>query len=202
MRRRGPTSSRPSFGLGVKVARRAASAEERVRYPQADPIASVVQRKGLGPPTRRRRFESGHSLQSVQLPVVAPSIPLWCQRSMPGSYPVRWWFKSTRRDHVRTILKGTWSKGRRHRVVSAEVRVRVPLSSPEWACRSTATKHVAEGRDGDLEGLISPEMPVRSRPPRPTAGSSNGRASLLQSDDEGSIPSPATNLVSGSLGNR
>jgi hypothetical protein len=54
---------------------------------------------------------------------------------------------------------------------------------------------VAEGRDGDLGGLISLAMPVRFRPPLPTAGSFNGRTAVLQTAHGGSIPSPATTLV-------
>src|SRR5262249_13182254 len=50
----------------------------------------------------------------------------------------------------------------------------------------------AEGRDGDLGGLISLEMRVRFPPPRPTAGSFNGRTAVLQTAHGGSIPSPAT----------
>jgi hypothetical protein len=51
----------------------------------------------------------------------------------------------------------------------------------------------AEGRDGDLGGPISLAMRVRFPPPRPTAGSFNGRTAVLQTAHGGSIPSPATN---------
>jgi hypothetical protein len=51
---------------------------------------------------------------------------------------------------------------------------------------------VAEGRDGDLGGLISLGMRVQFPPPLPTAGSFNGRTAVLQTAHGGSIPSPAT----------
>ena len=51
---------------------------------------------------------------------------------------------------------------------------------------------VAEGRDGDLGGLISLEMRVQFPPPRPLAGSFNGRTAVLQAAHGGSTPSPAT----------
>jgi hypothetical protein len=54
---------------------------------------------------------------------------------------------------------------------------------------------VAEGRDGDLGGLISLGMRVRFPPPLPTAGSFNGRTAVLQTAHGGSIPSPATRSV-------
>jgi hypothetical protein len=59
---------------------------------------------------------------------------------------------------------------------------------------STRQVLVAEGRDGDLGGLISLGMRVRFPPPLPDAGSSNGRTAVLQAAHGGSIPSPATSL--------
>src|SRR5207302_11047064 len=60
---------------------------------------------------------------------------------------------------------------------------------------STIEAFVAEGRDGDLGGLISLVMPVQFRPPLPTAGSFKGRTAVLQTAHGGSIPSPATNIA-------
>ena len=73
-----------------------------------------------------------------------------------------------------------------------EMRVRFPPGPPEQLL-STA----AEGRDGDLGGLISLEMRVRFPPPRPTARSFNGRTAVLQTAHGGSIPSPATTSMVG-----
>ena len=75
------------------------------------------------------------------------------------------------------------SNGSRSRALNPEMRVRIPPTSPDSA---------AEGRDGDLGGLISLTMRVRFPPPRPTAGSFKGRTAVLQTAHGGSIPSPAT----------
>jgi hypothetical protein len=98
------------------------------------------------------------------------------ERSMPRLRPCG--FESHRRDHS---SRGHSRRARR-RVVSAGVRVRVPLSSP-WARRSTG---------GSV--ACNHGMRVRSppSPPRTLAGSSKGRAPVLQTGDGGSIPSPAT----------
>ena len=63
--------------------------------------------------------------------------------------------------HSLQEVRGHGRRARR-RVVSAGIRVRVPLSSPS-----------AEGRDGDLGGPMSLGMRVRFPPPRPSAGSTS-----------------------------
>jgi hypothetical protein len=108
---------------------------------------------------------------------------------------------------------GGHSRRERLRVVSAAVRVRVPLSSPEWARRSTGGSLACtqgmrvrfppgpphRGRCGGKG-----RRPWRSHKPRHAgsipasatrAGSFNGRTAVLQTAHGGSIPSPATRSV-------
>ena len=107
-------------------------------------------------------------------------------------------------------FRGGHSRRERRRVVSAGVRVRVPLSSPEWARRSTGGSLVCTQ---EMRVRFPPSPPThvrcggkgrrpwRSHKPRhagsipasaTTAGSFNGRTAVLQAAHGGSIPSPAT----------
>jgi hypothetical protein len=76
------------------------------------------------------------------------------------------------------------SNGSGCRALNPAMRVRFPSASPHT--------RLAEGRDGDLGGLISLTMRVRFPPPRPSAGSFKGRTAVLQTAHGGSTPSPAT----------
>ena len=76
---------------------------------------------------------------------------------------------------------------------------RIPGLHPgdEGSIPSESTTANAEGRDGDLGGLISLGMRVQFPPPLPIAGSFNGRTAVLQTAHGGSIPSPATSSTVG-----
>ena len=109
-----------------------------------------------------------------------PTIPAWRNR----------W------DHA----EGDIVEWQDNRVVGAEVRVRLPLSSPGWARRSTPgppSKSCCGGKG---------RRPWRSHKPRhagsipasaTTAGSFNGRTAVLHAAHGGSIPSPATSFNGG-----
>ena len=122
-------------------------------------------------------------LPSLEVRVRVPlSSPGWARRSTGGS------LACTQGMRVRfppSPPTRPSSNGSGSRALNPEMRVRIPPTSPTQS---------AEGRDGDLGGLISLEMRVRSPPPRPTASSFNGRRAVLQAAHGGSIPSPATNL--------
>jgi hypothetical protein len=94
----------------------------RVRYPQAEPNASVVQREDLGPPTRRCRFESGHSLQSLC------GVKAACRALNPcggGSSPPR-----GTNSLISYSCTSSWRNRQTHGVESPGVRVRLPVRTP------------------------------------------------------------------------